>query len=442
MQGLLSFEQAPPIAAPFRFFLSAPLFSALAGVLLLVQGGEVFSSRWAPSALAATHLITVGFMLQIILGAMIQILPVVAGANLPQPLWVARAVHALTALGALALVAGFLGLSALAFPAATLLLGGGVLVFLLTAAHSLRGVPPTSASIVGFKRSLIALSAVVSLGLALAGGLGGQWSLPMIETTRLHVAWGLAAWALGVLSAVAYVVVPMFQITPSFPRWFSRNFGISLLVCVALASLAVLVAQETLAGLVESVVVWLAAGFCAMTLWLQSRSKRARPDITQRLWRSAMVCGLAACLLWEAAHLYPPIAASRAWPLLFGVLVLVGGFMAVIVGMLYKIVPFLVWLHLQNRGKGRVVAPNMKMVLAESRMKLHLVAHFVVLGLLVAAALWPTLAARPAGLALVVASALLAANLLSAVAVYRRHAALVDARLAELAGVRSAAGQR
>ncbi|MDQ5914882.1 MAG: hypothetical protein QG584_773, partial [Pseudomonadota bacterium] len=86
MQALLSFEQAPPIAAPFRFFLTAPLFSGLAGLLLLVDGPELLTSRWTPGALALTHLIAAGFVLQVMLGAMIQILPVVAGANLRHPL--------------------------------------------------------------------------------------------------------------------------------------------------------------------------------------------------------------------------------------------------------------------------------------------------------------------------------------------------------------------
>jgi hypothetical protein len=35
MQALLSFDQAPPILAPFRFFLTAPVFAMLAGLLLL-----------------------------------------------------------------------------------------------------------------------------------------------------------------------------------------------------------------------------------------------------------------------------------------------------------------------------------------------------------------------------------------------------------------------
>ena len=38
------------------------------------------------------------------------------------------------------------------------------------------------------------------------------------------------------------------------------------------------------------------------------------------------------------------------WGLYFGILLLVGGFMSLIIGMLYKIVPFLAWMHLRNRG--------------------------------------------------------------------------------------------
>jgi hypothetical protein len=86
MQALLSFEKAPPLSAPLRFFLTAPLFSLAAGLLLLGAGPDLLASRWMPGLLAATHLITVGFMLQVMLGALIQILPVVAGANLSNPL--------------------------------------------------------------------------------------------------------------------------------------------------------------------------------------------------------------------------------------------------------------------------------------------------------------------------------------------------------------------
>jgi len=431
MQAVLSFEQAPPIAAPFRFFVTAPLFAALAGLLLIIDGPAALASRWSPGALALTHLIAVGFVLQAMVGAMIQILPVVAGANLRHPLPVARVVHLLLAAGALALAAGFLGGAPAAFPAAMLLLGCGIGFFLVMGGLSLAGVPSTSPSIRGFKLALASLGGVLLLGIALVGAVDGRWALPLSPFLQAHINWAFVAWGLGLLSAVAYVVVPMFQLTPAYPARFGRFYDPLLLGSVAALTLALVLAGETLSLLLQPVVIALAAAFCVLTLRLQAKSKRARPDATQRLWRTAMVCALAACVLAAAAPMLP---ARSSLPLVLGVLVLIGGFMSVIVGMLYKIVPFLVWLHLQNRGQGKVIAPNMKQVLAEAPMLRHYRAHLVACVLLVAAALSPEWLARPAGAALLLASGMLAHNLLAAVTVYRDHAAKIDARLAELAG--------
>ena len=44
MSGAMSFEQAPPIAVPLRFFLSAPLFGCLAGLLLGLLAEQVLAS--------------------------------------------------------------------------------------------------------------------------------------------------------------------------------------------------------------------------------------------------------------------------------------------------------------------------------------------------------------------------------------------------------------
>ena len=103
MQALLSYEQSPPLAAPFRFFLTAPCCGVLAGLLLIVYGEDALVMRWTPAALALTHAVTAGLMLQAMLGALIQILPVVVGVNLAAPGALARRVHALSILGLAAL---------------------------------------------------------------------------------------------------------------------------------------------------------------------------------------------------------------------------------------------------------------------------------------------------------------------------------------------------
>ena len=426
MQALLLYDRAPPLAAPLRFFLTAPVFGILAGVLLLRSGADVFASRWTPAALALTHLVTAGFMLQIMLGAMLQILPVVAGANMAKPLRVARFVHLATSVGALILVAALLSFSPLLSSLAALLLGLGVAVFVVACARSLWGVVSTSPTISGLKLSLVGLAVTVGLGVLLSLALIGTLDLPVLQLTEIHLNWGFVAWGTILLAAVAYVVVPMFQLTPAYPDWFGRGFAWSALLAVVLWTFADLGGWPLLAAALALLVVAAPLLFSAITLLIQRRSKRARFDATQHYWRFALCSALAACSVWLASRYLPTVAVTQEWPLLFGVLVLFGGFMSVMVGMLYKIVPFLIWLHLQNAGQGRVMAPNMKKMISESAMNRQLIAHLISCALLLLAVFWPAWLVYPAALALIAANGGLLWNLLAAIRVYREHQLKID----------------
>lgn len=427
MQAILSFEQAPPISAPLRYFLTAPLFAILAGALMLWSGPDLFASRWTPAALALTHLITAGFMLQVVLGALQQLLPVIAGANIARPLLVATLVHATITPGALFLVAAFLTYQPLLFGGAVIFLATGVMIFIVAATRALFGVPTTSPIIRGLRLALAGLCVTASFGLLLAVSLAWSLDFPLTQLANIHLGWGFVAWGCATLGAVGFVAVPMFQLTPDYPGWFGRSFAYLALGIVLLWTAAELAGWERVASLLSIGVVMVAATFALITLHLQRRSKRSKMDAVQRFWQVAMFSALAACALWLLARAFEPVGEWQGWPLLFGALLLFGGFMSVIVGMLYKIVPFLVWLHLQNRGRGRVMAPNMKKVLAETQIDRQMIAHFVAFGLLVLAAFWPHWFVYPAGLALIVANGWLLRNLLAATLVYRSHLAKIDA---------------
>lgn len=427
MQALLSLDEAPPISAPFRFFLTAPLFGMLAGALLLYSGPDLYASRWTPAALALTHLMTAGFMLQVMFGAMLQLLPVVAGANMAHPLRVAIWVHAAITPGGLFLAAAFLSGRPWLYGLAMLLLGAGGLIFVVAAVRALWGVPATSAVIRGLQLVLVGLGATLLLGLLLAAGLGGMLALPLVQLANVHMGWGFVAWGCALLGAVGFVVVPMFQQTPDYPAWFGRAFSVTALAVVLLWSGAELLQWPLTAQWLSFAVVLTAALFAGVTFHLQRRSRRTGLDATQRLWQLGMLSALAACALWTLARLWPAIDQWPRWPLLFGSLLLFGGFMSVIVGMLDKIVPFLVWLHLRNRGGGRIKTPNMKKVLSEQAIGRQMKAHFWACALLVLAACWPAGFVYPAGAALVVANIWLLGNLLSAVRVYRQHLEKIEA---------------
>src|SRR6476661_6745801 len=107
IQRVLSFDDAPPLSGPLRFFLTAPLFSLAAAATLFWYGDAALESRWAMSTLALTHMLTLGFLAMVMCGALLQILPVVAGVLIPRPALTASVVHMALTAGTALLVSGF-----------------------------------------------------------------------------------------------------------------------------------------------------------------------------------------------------------------------------------------------------------------------------------------------------------------------------------------------
>jgi hypothetical protein len=103
------------------------------------------------------------------------------------------------------------------------------------------------------------------------------------------------------------------------------------------------------------------------------------------------------------------------------VLALAGFAVSVIDGMLYKIVPFLAWFHLQA-SVGPKRAPHMKKILSDETQRVHFGLHAAAVALLLAAVAWPEPLARIAGLALAVSAAALLRNLVVAARRYRSDA--------------------
>jgi hypothetical protein len=160
--------------------------------------------------------------------------------------------------------------------------------------------------------------------------------------------------------------------------------------------------------------------FALATLHLQARRRRKLPDVTLDFWRLGMASLIACTLVWLAAQFRPALADSAIYPLLLGVLFIGGFAVSVVSGMLYKIVPFLAWFHLQAQLQARAGSiPTMKDMIAERSMRWQFRLHLAACALLAGAALRPPLAVAAGGV-LALSALLLGINLLSAV---RRFAA-------------------
>ncbi|MEW6648223.1 MAG: hypothetical protein AB1450_13570 [Pseudomonadota bacterium] len=419
--ALLSLEQTPPLAVPLRFFLTAPLFGLAAALLALWIGPGHMGSRWQPGVLAFTHLLTLGYLAMVMFGALFQLLPVLVGVRLRWPLPIARVIHGLLVAGTLLLVTAFLRDTAGWFIAAALVLALAIGTFIAVIGHALWNACSVHDTVCAMKLSLTSLGVTLILGLWLVLGHVDSELGPRAVLIDLHLSWGLLGWAGLLLVGVAYQVVPMFQITAEYKPRLRRWLPWAVLLLLIVWSLAFLHLPR-LAWLPGLGLAAVFAVFALATLQLQRHRLRRLPDVTVDFWYLGLLCLLAAAGLWSLHQGWPHVMAAALFNVWWGVLVVVGAGVALISGMLYKIVPFLVWLHLNNRmqeaGQWQGQLPTMRQVIAERQARRHLYLHGTATVLLLPGTVWPWLF-YPALLVLATAFAVQWWNLLGAARTYR-----------------------
>lgn len=374
----ISLDQAPPFSVPMRFFLTAPLFLVLAGVLMIFTEGELLQNRWSYEALALVHAFSVGFGGMVMLGALTQMLPVLAGVKLRAPLALARVVHGGVSLGALLMVGGFYFALPLALHGAMILLGGAFCLFILALGWEMWGrVEFLNATIHAMRYALLALLGVVASGLVMlwwqASGEGASFQL---ELVGFHIKIATLGWILLLVVGIAFQVIPMFYVTPDYPL-VAKGIGLRVFILILALALVIPFWESSLERPLLSLLAILILGWSGVSLARLSARKRALADVTVRYWQLSLFSIGAFALSWLVA-LWSGWEMSGWLFALFGV----GFTLSVMNGMLYKIIPFLVWFHLS--GAGIFSIPSMREMIEERSMWGQFYLHFLALLLLLA----------------------------------------------------------
>jgi len=423
-QPKLILSNTIPFNIPLRFFFTAPLFGILAAILILWQGPLSFTTRWSPSVLAVTHLIVLGYITMVMVGALFQVVSVLTGARLPYIKQIGLVTYLSLTAGTLLLSAGFMNGSADLIRLAIILL---VLLFILFFSVVITGLlnaqaRPDAASRIAL--ALISLALTVIFGIWQA--IGYDWDNFTVDRTLtdIHLAWGLLGWVSLLVITVAYEVVPMFQLTPSYPkaltRWLSMIIFFGLLVWsggILFTSSFLVLLGSLLLGIGLSL-------FALTTLWLQKQRKKKQPNVTVWFWFCAMLCLLAAMGLWISAQFYSPLKQNLSYTLLLGALMIFGFAISAINGMLYKIIPFLSWVHLSMKvtelGISRRHTPNIKTFINNSYAHLQLNLHLLALFLIAVSTMYPNLFLFPAAVFFALSNILLCWNIFGALQKYKK----------------------
>jgi hypothetical protein len=367
-QNGLSLDQAPPISVVLRFFLVGSLWGITTGIWLMFQGGIAIEPVY-PEALILTHMLTLGVLFSFMLGALFQMLPVLAGLSIQAPSVLAiRTQYPLIA-GTLFLLLAFGSGGRAYYFLAIFFLLVGLLPALGLIFVRLRNVVTHSASSRGMAHALFNALVVLMLGVLLSGQRSGWWGSDHYLTLRLgHMSYGLLGWIALLIVSVAFQVVEMFYVTPAYPRWLTRWLTAGITWSLSGALLAGLFSVTMQNSLI--LVAMLGLGTQGLiTLRRFSQRKRPLTDATVWFWRVSAFA-LTASMLGSILQilLQTPVWIAQTTALFF-LFFATGSIMA----MVYKIVPFLVWFHLNSQGY--YSAPMMHEVIHPTYAKKNLWIH-------------------------------------------------------------------
>ena len=349
MSGL-SFNALPPIDLPFRFFLSVPIFIIACALLVLFSGETLWLSRWQPNMLALTHGFTLGFLTMVMMGALLQLLPVIGGIGIVKPRLIATTSHMLYCAGVIALMLSFLLATNWLTVAALTLLSLGLGLYLGAIIWVLIKKISQGDSINCFRLAITSLAILLLLGVMLLANRVGI-TLPFItldkHLTDVHALMGLVGWAGILIVAVSFQVLPMFHVAPNMPKYIRQYLGASIFILL----ITYVFYAEVALGLL-----FISHGVFAFSLfYMINQRKRKVPDTSIKYWQLAA----GTLLLLNILYFLPDSLYRSAQAPLFITLpdktmLLTAVFiyfylLSVIQGMLLKILPFLSYTHLQQR---------------------------------------------------------------------------------------------
>ncbi len=355
-KGLL-LQFLPPFSVVARFFVTAPLFG-IAGTLITIY----FLSKGFFNPLPAVHAFTLGFMAMTMLGALFQMLPVVAGATIKNPQRKAWITHVGLTLGVVLFVGGSL------FYRREFTLVGALILFLTlyyTAGMMFLKLLRTESNLTavrGMKFALLNFLMGLTVAVLLTLNLGGYADLPYWDLLLVHVAFMLVGWVFLLIASVSFQVIEMFFVTPPYPSLVAKFLPPLVTAFVLLKSFF---PTESIFAVPLSILM-IAYGIVTLDR-LQKRRRKVKDPIVY-LWRTGMV------LLLISALLYPTASEDMNRLLVF--LIVFGSFsLSIIMAMMYRIIPFLVWIHLTNAGD--LNPPTIYEVITRKRVYANFFIHLV-----------------------------------------------------------------
>ena len=358
-KAALAAEHAPDVTLPLRF-MALGLGSFLASVVWLsFRPDLVVGYHYGPRFVALTHLVVLGFITSVVMGAMYQLVPVALETKLHSERQ-ARFHFWCHLIGVPGMVAMFWVWNPKQIGHFGSVFGLGVGLFAWNIFRTLRRTPRWNAVAYGIASSIIWLTLTMLAGLFLASAK--CWPqinrLDPIASMHAHAHLGVLGAFVVLIVAVSYKLVPMFLLgelqSERRARWSIHLLNAGLLGLVPTMALRS-PWKLAFAGIVV-------AGFAVYAVELAAilRARKRRSfDWGLRSFFTALallgpLAALGVFLSWPGLD---PTEFTARLENVYGFVAVFGVVAWAIWGMLYKILPFLVWYRAYGGAIGRNKVP-------------------------------------------------------------------------------------
>lgn len=370
--------------------LGTAVAALLAALALLAAGyADPIDGLHNPATLIAVHLVTIGWLSLMMLGALYQFVPVITTTPLYSQRLPILSFVAIVA-GLAAMIAGFLALDGVALVTVAPLPLGGALVltgFVLGAANIAatlwRARPlPLPARFVAAGLGFLLIAGLVGLGFALVFAMPDP-PIFLVDLAAqgltLHVLGGLGGWVTLTAMGVSYRLLTMFMLAPDKPRWTSHAAllltagGLLAYVAAGLIGVGTGFSPVPFASLAAAVALLGTALYLLDILHIYRA--RIRRQLELNSISAAAALGLFAFVVAATGVSAATGTLARLAPAL-GYLFIFGWLSGLGLSQLYKIVPFLTWLEVFGKRLGKGPVPRVQDLVNERRAAPWFVLYF------------------------------------------------------------------
>ena len=344
------------------FYIYGALSFLLACLLLLINTSVVHQHYFQPQTLAITHLMALGWGTMIILGASHQLLPVLIEGKLDSDL-LAYLSFIFAAVGIPFLVIGFyLFHLGWVLQTGAVLINASVITYFLNVINSIYDSKKYDIYAICIATAALWLFITVFFGLLLVFNFTRSM-LPenSLKYLSIHAHMGLVGWFLLLVMGVGSRLIPMFLIskyTSVKTLWLIYSLiNAALISFIVLKTLGIYPQFYYTPFLLVLIAVILFGRYC-----FKAYKIRIRKQVDEQMKISLLSVALLFLPLFSLFCVIYFISNNEQVPrivLLYGFCIFFGWITAIIFGMTFKTLPFIVWNKVyQNRALGKTPAPK------------------------------------------------------------------------------------